>query len=558
MRRVIALFLCILLLAVPAHGANAAQSLSSNAHITANGSCQITITADIRLEEPVKGLRFPVAAGARSVTCNGRRARVSEHEGIHSIQLKQLDGLVGLYSCTVSYELNTVLSLNEKGEPMVTVPLLSGFPYCVEAMSFAVSLPSELTVTPTFYSGYHGKDIELQMDALTAGSQIQGTLSQSLKDNETLFLQFEGTPEMFPPSRSFGGSMTFDAIAMAICAGAAFLFWLLTMRTMPRFGRRRATAPEGICAGQMGMYLVHRGADLPIMILQWAQLGYLSIQTGRGGKVFLRKKMEMGNERSAFEQRCFQSLFHDRTTQEATGRRFHGICDRVSAYSLQHFRDYRSAPGMDRIFRLLASLVGLFAGIAMGDSFSTHHTWRYVLMLLLGAAGYAGSWYLQEGMDCLHLRGKAGLKFSLLLSLGFVLGSIFCGCPLYGIAAALWSLFAGLCGAYGGIRSENSKRLYGDIMSLRKHLRKADREELRRIITTNPNYYYELAPYALALDVDKVFASHMGDTKLPLCTWLDTGTEIRTASGCAEQLRKVVDAMIADREPTPAERMFGK
>lgn len=558
MRRVIALLVCLFLFAVPAHAANAATSVSTTAVVTENGSCQVTIEADIRLDEPARGLKFPLGPNINSVTLNGSAASLSQSKGTTSVSLSHLDGKTGVFSCTISYTVNSVVSTDDEGRQIVTVPLLYGFPYPVENMSFSVTMPTTFDTVPTFYSGYHGQDIERQMSASISGSSIRGSVAQELKDSETLFLELAAPAGMFPASRTFGGSLSFDAAAMGVCAALAFACWLLTMRCLPRFPSRRATAPEGICAGQLGAYLVRKSADLPVMVLQWAQLGYLIIHLDDNGRVFLHKKMDMGNERSAFELRCFRDLFGRKMMIDATGYRFQKVCDKAAALSRRQHNGYRNPLGSARLFRLLSCLLGLFAGVAMGDSISTNHTWRLVVMGALGVAGFVLCRFIHDGMSCLHLRGKAPLKLGLAAGLLLLGAAILCRCPLYGLAAVAWNLFAGLCSAYGGRRTDNGLRIYTEILGLRRHMRKAGKNELRRILASNRNYYFELAPYALALGVDKTFAQRFGDARLPACTWLVSGIDSRTAPEWYTQLREVYQAMTRDRKPALAERIFGK
>lgn len=558
MRRVIALLVCIFLFAVPAHAANAAPAVSTTAVVTENGACQVTIEADIRLDEPARGLKFPLGTDIHSVTLNGSAAPLTQSGGITSINLSHLDGKMGLYSCTISYTVNSVVTVDEDGKQIVTVPLLYGFPYPVETMSFSVTMPTEFDTVPAFYSGYHGQDIERQMSASVSGTVIRGSVAQELKDSETLFLTLAAPEGMFPASRTFGGSLGFDAAAMAVCAVLALLYWILTMRCLPRIAPRRATVPEGICAGQLGPYLVHRGADLPVMVLQWAQLGYLIIHMDENGRVFLHKKMDMGNERSTFELRCFRDLFGRKRMLEASGFRFQKVCDKAAALSRRQSNGYRFSRGSEGLFRLLSCLLGLFAGIAMGDTISTNHTWRLIVMGALGAASFALCWFIQDAMSCLHLRGKAPLKLGIAAAAVLLAAGFLCRCFTYSLGAVVWNLIAGVMAAYGGRRTDNGSRIFTEILGLRRHMRKAGKGELRRILASNRNYYFELSPYALALGVDKTFAEKFGDARLPACTWLVTGIDSRTAPEWYTQLREVYQAMTRDRKPTLAERIFGK
>ena len=558
MRRLAALLVCIFLFALPAHAANAASSVSTTAVVGDNGACQVTIDVQIRLDEPTRGLKFPLGTNINAVTLNGAPASLTQSGGITSVNLSHLDGKTGTHSCTISYSVNSVVSTDDKGTQIVTVPLLYGFPYPVEQMSFRVTMPTEFDTVPTFYSGYHGQDIERQMSASISGNVITGSLAQDLKDSETLFLKLTAPEGMFPAMRTFGGSLTFDSSAMAVCAALAFACWLLTMGCLPRLSPRRSTAPEGISAGCLGLHLVHKSADLPAMVLQWAQLGYLIIHLDDTGRVFLHKKMDMGNERSSFEQRCFRDLFGRKMMLDATGLRFQKVCEKAAAMGRRMPTGCRYSAGADRIFRLLSSLLGLFAGMAMGDSISTDHTWRLILMGGLGVLCAALCRYVQDGMSCLHLRGKAALKLSAVAAVVLLAVGFLCRCPLYALAAVGWNLFAGLCAAYGGRRTENGVRIFTGILGLRRHMRKAGKQELRRILASNRNYYFELAPYALALGVDKVFAEKFGNARLPACTWLVTSIDSRTAPEWYTQLRDAYKAMHRERKPSLAERIFGK
>ena len=425
-------------------------------------------------------------------------------------------------------------------------------------MSFSVTMPTEFDTVPAYFSGYHGQDIERQMTVRTNGSVIRGSLDQPLKDSETLFLKLTAPVGMFPASQTFGGSLSFDAAAMGVCAALAFVWWLLTMRCLPRLAVRRATVPEGICAGEIASHLIRQNTDLAAMVLQWAQLGYLIIHLDDNGRVFLHKKMDMGNERSVFEQRCFRELFGAKMMLDATGIRFQRAAEQAAAKGRRKMNGYRSPAGGERIFRFLSALMGLFAGVAMGDSISTNHTWRLIIMGVLGVLCFLMCWFIQEGAACLHLRSKASLKFSTLLSFVMMTAGALCGCWDYALGAIAWNLLAGLMTFYGGIRTDNGRRIYAEILGLRRHMRKTSPQELRRILSANRNYYFELAPYALIFGLDKQFATKFGNVRLPACTWLVTGSERRNAPSWYPQLREVYTAMHRDRKPTLAERIFGK
>ena len=557
MRRLLAVLLCICLFTTIVYADNAASTASSTATVTASGSCQVTLSITIRLDQAVDSLSLPLGPDVSGVSLNGATASVSQSDGITSVRLNNLKNQVGLFPLTIHYTLNSVVTADDSGRPMVSIPLLYGFAYPVEEMRFSVTMPGDFDTIPAFYSGYHEQDIERSITSTVSGTMISGTVNEPLKDHETLFLQLVVPEGMFPQSKAVGGSLVFDAIAMGVCAVLALVYWLLTMRCLPSYPIRRSTPSEGLNAGNLGSYLVHKPADLTMMVVTWAQRGYLFIHLDDHGRVILHKKMDMGNERSSFEQKCFRALFKRKVMVDATGTRYASLCLKTEQLSRRLSAAYLPSSGNPRLFRLIACGVGLFAGVAIGDCITTAPAWRIVWMLLMGALSAVSSWYIQEGMSALHLQEKADLIISLILSTALIAVSSIFNCLGYGICAVCWNLFAGLAAAYGGRRSETGKRLFTEILGLRRYMRKVTKPELMRILRSNSDYYYELAPYAIALGVDRRFAKRFGNLRHPSCGWLVAGFESpRTAAEFYPLLREAVSSMNRLRRQNIIERFL--
>lgn len=548
MRRIIAVLICCMILALPVYADNAASDVIITGAVAPNGSCQIALNVTIRLDHPVDGLLFPLGSDVSSVSINGASASISQSGGVTSVRLNSLDGITGTFPIALQYTVNSVIKVDDDGNQIITVPLLSGFKYPVEAMSFSVTMPDTFDTVPAFFSGYHEQDIERELISEVNGAVISGKITTPLKDSETLTLKLHAPEGMFPQNRTIGGSILFDNIAMGVCAALALIYWLITMGRKPLFPTRRSTPPDGVSAGNVGSYLVHRDADLTMMVVHWAQLGYLLIHLDEHGRVFLYKKMEMGNERSSFEQRIFKNLFGKVSMIDATSYRFARQCEKAAAISKRYAAGFQPHSGNPKLFRGFSCLVGLFAGIAMGDSFASSPVWRIFWMILMAGLCVVCSWYIQIGMDCLHLYQKDGLYVSLLycalvLLVGYLSNSI-----TYALIVIGWNLFVGLAAAYGGKRSENGARIYQDILGLRRYMKKVSKSELIRITRTNPDYYYELAPFALALGVDQQFAKRFDALHIPNCTWLLTGIgPVRTTDEFYPILRETVKAMTAEQ-----------
>lgn len=555
MRRILAVILCVLLLTTTVYADNAASSVNTIGTMSEDGSCQIILNATIRLTEAADGLTFPIGTNVSDVALNGSAASLKKTNGITAVKLDYLDGQEGTFSLTIHYTAYNLVTVDD-GIQYVTVPLLYGFPYPVEDMTFSVTMPGTFDTTPSFYSGYHEQDIETHIEYTINGATISGSVDAILKDSETLILKLRVPEGMFLQVRS-GNSILFCQAAMSLFALLALAYWFKTMRYLPSWPTRRATVPEGVSAGHLGSYLAHKSADLSMMVIQWAQMGYLIIHMDENGRVLLYKKMEMGNERSAFEQRCFKMLFPKNPQIDATSFRFARVCESVGRNSQRFAAGFRPDSGNPQLFRIFACGVALFAGVAMGDTAASTTVWRVILMFVLGVGTAAAGWKIQEGMSCLLLRGKSALALSLLLCIVVLAVGNLCGCFNYAVTTVVWSLLTGLLAAYGGRRSENGSRLFTEIVGLRRYMCKVSKSELMRILRSNPDYYFELAPYAIALGVDKQFARRFEGIHQPACTWLVTGMGTsRTANEWYPLLRSAVDAMNTQQKQSPWDRIW--
>lgn len=548
MRRIIALILCIFLFTTTAYASNGIAAANSTGSITSSGTCQITLTVNIRLDSPDSSLVFPLGADVSGVSLNGGSAGLTKENGITCVKLNHLKDQTGVFPITIQYTVNSIVTTDEEsGIQTITVPLLYGFEYPVEKLNFSVSMPGEFDASPVFLSGYHEQDIERSITYSITGTTITGAVDIQLKDRETLFLTLQAPDGMFPKSQSAGGSLVFDAWAMGICAVLALLYWFATLSRVPSFPTYRSTAPDGICAGMVGSYLTRKPADLTMMVIHWAQLGYLIMHLDDNGRVILHKKMNMGNERSNFERRCFRSLFGKKQMMDATGYRYARLYDATARSSRRYAAGYRKDSGNPLLLRIIATGVGLFAGIAMGDLVSTSPAWRIIWMILLGTLTTAASWQIQMGMFCLRHPDRADLYYGLVFTVAVLgAGLLIKNALLYAVIAVLWSALAGIMGAYGGKRNENGIRTCSDLAGLRRYMKNVTRAELARILRSNPDYYYELIPFAYAMGVDRTFSRRFESLRIPPCNWLVTGmAPPRTPEEWVPLLREAVEAMNA-------------
>ena len=537
---ILALLLCLCLLALPAAAVSGADTVQTTAAVEADGSCYVTMRLQLHLEQAER-LSLPLPPQAKEVRLGGRLRTPTWQGGQFVLQLPKLDA--GIHTVEISFRLDSAVT-EKSGGLWLEVPLLTGFAYPVDDFSCTVTLPAVPTEAPTFVSGYYGESIADQLQVQLQGNVIHCRSLQTLKDRETLILQCRGDRKLFPQfsgRQSLLGLWQSAAVILLAVGGVYYLVALLP--SLPR-RIRSYSPPEGLAAGDLGTCITGCGMDLTMMVFSWAQLGYLSIETDGRNKVRLLRRMEMGSERSDFENKCFQALFNRGDRVDGTGLHYALLCRKMAGKSPLLRQIYRSRSGNPRIVCALGIAAGACSGVALSQQVYTAGAGTFFLGLALALLCALLSAGIQSGSRCIPLGNKLPLWLGLLcalvwLVLGYVMGNV--------TLAALTVLCQGITGlaaALGGRRSEMGRQYLAQIRGLRHHLTRVSVFEMQQCLERNPGYFFELMPYALALGVEKPFARRFGKTVVPECSYLTAPVRSDlTAYQWAALLRHVADCL---------------
>ena len=537
---------CLMLtLAVTASAATAAKSVSTYATVSNDGTCQVTLTVTIHLDQVTEDLRFPLPGKASNITVNGTHARSHMENGFRQVNLKNVIGkAVGDFTLTFTYNLPNLIVTNEAGLLELQLPILAGFAYPVQALEFSVSLPGTVTAKPAFSSGYHQANIEKDIYYTTSGATITGTAQTELKDHETLSMSLLVTEEMFPQKRIVAPDFKTVSALTAVFYLLAFGYWILFLRNLPTWPHRRTQAPEGYTAGELGGLLHLRGGDLNMMVFTWAQLGYLQIHLAPNGKVTLHRRMQMGNERSAFEQRCFKQVFGKRDSVDTSTYRYGAVYQYVRKLTPNLASLMHAKSGNMLVFRGLAAAAGMFCGISVAIGLGAGAALQWLLIIAFGALALVSCWYIQQWASHLFTADRKPLWIGLGLCGIWLILSALVGLFSAGLGMAIWQLIIGLLVALGGRRTLAGRRAMSETIGLRRYLKTVPRDQLQQICQNNPDYFHQMMPYAMALGIDKRFAKQFGKLPIEQCPYISTGVEsTMRASQWRGLMRRVLAAM---------------
>ncbi len=558
MRRFFLVLLLIALLSTTVHAAGA-SSLNSDTTVDENGSCHVTLTLSLVLEAGTEKLTFPVPEKARDITLNGSAARSSHSDQVRNVDISGAVAGAGSYTVVLRYSLPDAVTADKEGKLTLTLPLLCGFSYPIEQMAFSVTLPGPVEARPSFVSTYYQEAAESVMAVTRKDNVISGTVNKRVEDHESITMTLAVTEQVFPQSMAKRFSLDTVDVLMITLSALTLVYYLASMCAQREKRRRTTTPPAGMSAGETALKLTGRGLDLPLMVLSWGQMGYLLIQPDDNGRVLLHKRMDMGNERSELENRYFRSLFGKRSILDATGYHFARLSTKAAASCPGRKHLYRRSSGSSRVLRILSALVGTLGGVSHACAFVQDTAWRIVLGIFLGGLTTVLSWLIQGGAKSIYNRDKLPLYAAVLAGVVWLLPALLCGEWLAWLLLVPAQFLAGFAAYYGGRRTEAGKQDYAQLLDLRRYLKSVPAGELKQIQQYNPDYYYSLAPYALALGVNRSFARQMGSLKLPPCSYLTTGMDGHmTAQEFDRLLESTVEAMDLLRRRMPIDKLLGR
>jgi len=292
-----------------------------------------------------------------------------------------------------------------------------------------------------------------------------------------------------------------------------------------------------------------------MMVFTWAQLGYLRIMVDKKGRVILEKRMDMGNERGETENRVFRTLFSRGDMVDATGARYAKLCRSVEE-TVSGIREmYTKRAGNVKIFRILGCMVSVFCGICFAMNLAKTQIPQILLSILFVIFGVVTAWGIQGAMYKIHVRGKIPVYIGMVCSLLWILLGVIAGQWVMGLVVVAGQYLIGLLAAYGGRRSELGMLHAGEVLGIRHFLKKLDEKQLKRLLDNNPDYFFDMLPYAIALGVDGRFAKAFGKMRIPDCHYLlVTRNEKRTAVEWAYMVRKIADQMDARQRKMQLEK----
>lgn len=524
-------FICLFVLPVMAD--YSVDSVSVYAEVGNNGKAQVSSTIQLTFQDFTEEVVIPLPdEDASRISVSGYRYRVKQTDYGTNVVVSTGDGFTGTHTFQVSYRLPSFVDDGD-AEDLYQLNLLSSrWARDIGNVSIQVVLPGSISEVPADYvmsplilSGYYGDLDPVDAPLEVNGNVITGAVSARMA-YDSLELEVS-LPEGYFRVRSSSIpmiSITWVCLAMVAVTLLCMLYWRTKLRNQPMSYSARLLAPEGILPYQLPQVLDGASCDMAALILEWANLGYVSLGYSRNRQVILRRNMFMGSERSRAEQLLFAQIF-------ARGNRVLATPGRFSAAA----RQFRSASrksvsrvifdrrgGNPVLIQLPCRLLLAVSAGYLVCQMLPEGTVFVVLGCLAAIPGFIFSMYLHTALSEWKSLRKLSLRTAalLLLALALIYLGLMEGAFLETLVGVFACCFSGIATAVGPRRSQWGREILAQTKGCRRFYRQVSWQKLQLYMGHNSRFFQTELPKAVALGSDKVFASRFERLSVPQPEWL--------------------------------------
>ncbi len=510
----------------PLAGETAIRHAKITVVVDREGRAAVTQELQVSVVGILDELRFAVPENAKNRELQGWRAKNHTEEGRRYLVVKNDTGFTGEQTFTLTYTQDGLVTEGVESH-ILDLPLLVGQDYRVGGVALAVNLPKNFASYPMFSSSYRGEIIEDHMEYTTVETAVSGMVNTILQDSDTLSMSLTLPDKYFSGSFSTGGAATVTSILSAVLLALVLLFWWRTLRNPSLRVQPRTLPPDGVNPGDLPFLLSGGHADFNMLVSYWATLGYLSFYVNKSGHVILRRRMDMGNERRAFERKLFDQLFGNNTMCDGASTRYKKVGERAMAVIPRYWgkRLFDRRSGSPYLARAICCLACGFATVAAMDNLAPLKLHGLFLFLSF-IAGAALAWLLVRVFgawncsDWLWMGLGAGSGV-LLLVLGGLGGAVYIMLPAVAITA-----FLGWQTTHGGRRSAYGTEVISQTMGFRKFLLHISENHVQQMLRRDSQYFYKMLPYAEAMGLGRRFVTMCHSVKLEPCQWYESARSV--------------------------------
>lgn len=467
---------------------------------------------------------------------------VSKENGYYVIKIGDADKTVlGTQSYTIKYTYNIGKDLLKDVDELYYNIIGDEWDTDIYNVTFSVKMPEEFDESKLGFShGSRGLVNSVGVTYSVSGNTIKGSFSNGLKAGEALTIRCELPEGYFSLAENNVSIFDYLMFALPLCGLViSFLLWFAFGRDKKVVETTEFYPPEGF--NSLEVAFLYKGKadneDVISLLIYLADKGYIKITEIEEKSLFTKSqgfkitKLKNYDGSNTCERLFLEGLFRDgdEVTLSSLYNRFY-----MTVYNI--LQVVNSKENKDKIFEHKASnkkgiiilcmlisyiLITSMVVINYGDVSSL------IFALIFPAIGFSVlfSFLLGTGNMFTKIFGLIwGLGFggipwfitvfpALIQDSFYMLGYFF---------SVICIILMGLCLKFLSKRTPYGLELLGKIKGFRNYLLIAEKDRLEQMVLENPNYFYDILPYAYVLGVSDKWIKKFEVIAVKAPEWYDS------------------------------------
>lgn len=540
----------IIIFAFTAFADYTVDTASVSAVVDRDGNTEVTATYQVTFREEADSLSLPLPdKNAKKISTGSFRSSVKRSDEGTDVVISRAGGFAGTQTFQVTYTVPAAEDTEYDTDPYSIGILSSRWAAPIGSCSFSLVLPGSSTTLESgfkpeteVFSGYYGPLSAAECDLTRTEATVTGTVTDmmaydSLALNLTLpegYFYVRQSP--LPESH-----VTILTGIMLLVLCLAVFYWWRTIFQLPEQTSQRLLTPEGLLACQLPQVMSTTGMDVSALILEWANLGYLSLAKSRNGLPVLVRNMDMDSERTDPERQFFARIFAQGDTVFLTPGRYASAAARFRVQTKANLNRMlldKDGGSLTLVTTLCRLVTGFGCGMML-HALLPQGSGYLILTVIFGIVGFIWAGYLHSFLFRLLTQRYCALTqlWIPVTAVLLLIGGIASGTLADTVIAVCAVALSAVLSSYGPKRSDRGLTALAQARGLKTFYRRGTWQTVRKYHLQDPRFFQLQLPKAMALRCHKSFAKLFQGQKISRPEWLLTaGAEKLTPLSLLKEL----------------------
>ena len=446
--------------------------------------------------------------------------------------------VIGRQKYEINYRIKVYDDRNPEEDFLYLDVIPTGWETPIEEARVSIKLPKAIDENKIeVYSGYYGSTYKGSVDWTYEKETNEIIIKESRMMTGNGITVLCHLPEGYWQGEgTYVWAKIMALVITCIVAGLAFLLWFMFGRDKKIVSTVEFYPPEGMNPAEVG-YIIDRTVnkrDLVSLIMYFADKGYMSIEQIKNDNFRFVKLKDIDSKEKSFAKTLFNGLFAGRDSvniddlDEDFGDSYLAAYEQLSNYFMK--KANRQVTVKSVVFQVLGVVFTMVAqvGTAAAAWWYSGKTMQPLIAVILAVVSVLVLVVLIFRTKKQYVMKTASklvggtiswlIKGMVSLAYGFVIAGLFGNLLLIVVFAGV--NFAGeLCIVFMTQRTKSSIELMGKILGLKNFIEKAELNRINILVEENPNYFYNILPYAYVMGLTDKWAKNFEGISMVQPSW---------------------------------------